>query len=150
MGHTLTKIVVHCVFSTKHRRAMLHADVAGRVDAYIAGIARNHDMHLLRAGGTEDHRHLLLQLRPTISLSDAIRLIKANSSKWVHDEFDDMGAFGWQNGYAAFSVSQSAMGRVSGYIDAQPEHHRTMTFQEELVALLQRHGIDCDPAHLWD
>ena len=150
MAHTLTKILMHCVFSTKDRRPFVHDDLNGRLNEYMAGIARNHHMHLIRAGGTPDHRHLLLQFRPNICISDGIRVIKSNASKWVHDTFEDLGPFAWQSGYAAFSVSQSATARVVAYIDGQEQHHRKLNFKEELIALLDRHGVEYDPEHLWD
>ncbi|MHC4715964.1 MAG: IS200/IS605 family transposase [Planctomycetota bacterium] len=150
MAHTLTKILVHCVFSTKERRPFISDDLDGRLNEYAAGIARNHDMHLIRAGGTSDHRHLLLQFRPTVCISDGVRILKSNASKWVHETFDGLSTFAWQSGYAAFSVSQSAAARVVAYIDGQEQHHKRLTFQEELIALLDRHGVEYDPEHLWD
>ncbi len=144
MSHAYTKLLSHCVFSTKDRRPLLKGSVSEKINAYMAGIARNHDMHLVRAGGTADHRHLLLDLKPTTNVCDAIRVIKANSSKWLHETFPEVGGFGWQTGYAAFSVSESARAKVIAYIDGQEQHHRKMTFEEELMALLDRHGISHD------
>jgi REP element-mobilizing transposase RayT len=150
MAHSFTKLLYHCTFSTKGRRQMLKARVADRVDAYIAGIARKHGAHLIRIGGVPDHRHLLLELKPTVNVADLMRLVKANSSKWLRETFPQMVGFAWQTGYAAFTVSVSARSRLVGYIDGQQEHHRRMSFEEELRALLDRHGIEYDPAHLLD
>ena len=144
MGHSLTKLLFHCVFSTEGRRPILKGLVSDKINAYIAGVARNHDAHLIRAGGTADHRHLLLELKPTTNVADAMRVIKANSSKWLHENFPDCLGFGLQTGYAAFSVSESARPKVVEYIDSQEEHHRRMTFHDELVALLRRHGVSFD------
>ena len=137
-------LLFHCVFGTKQRRSLLKGQVLGKINAYMAGIARNHDMHLVRAGGMDNHRHLLLELKPTTNVCDAIRLIKANSSKWLHETFPEIGEFGWQNGYGAFTVSESARAKVIAYINGQKRHHRTMTFEEELMTLLIRHGIPYD------
>ena len=106
MSHTYTKLLYHCVFSTKDRRPLLRGQIDERVNRYIAGIARNHEAHLVRAGGVEDHRHLLLELRPTTTVADALRLIKTNCSKWMHETWPELGGHGWQTGYAAFSVSE--------------------------------------------
>ena len=150
MPHTLTRIVLHCVFATKRRRAFLADPISEKLNPYLAGIARNHHMHLLRAGGTPDHRHLLLQLRPRISTGEAMRVIKAHSSRWLRETFPALATFAWQAGYAAFAVSRSAEAAVTEYIDRQPDHHRGMTFEEELLALLKRHGVDHDPRFVLD
>jgi len=144
MSHTYTKLLFHCVFSTKDRRPLLKGDLSGKIDAYLAGIARNHNMHLVRSGGTADHRHLLLELKPVTSVAEAMRIMKTNSSKWLGETCPQLRGWGWQEGYSAFSVSLSACGKVVAYIDGQEEHHKTMTFEEELVALLKRHGVEFD------
>ena len=121
MSHSLTKLLFHCVFSTKDRCAFLRGPIDDKVNRYMAGIAKNHGARLIRAGGTADHRHLLLELRPTTNLADIVRFIKANSSKWLHETFPEIGGWGWQSGYAAFSVSQSLRDKVVAYIDNQEE-----------------------------
>ena len=144
MGRTYTKLLFHCIFSTKERRALLKGDVSDKIDAYLAGIARNHKMHLVRSGGTADHRHLLLELGSTTNISEAMRVMKSNSSKWLGETYPELLGWGWQRGYGAFSVSLSALEKVVAYIDGQAEHHRAMTFEEELFALLDRHGVAYD------
>ena len=145
MSHSLTKLLFHCVFTTKERRPLLRSPIHDNVNRYIAGIAKNHDTHLIRAGGTADHRHLLLELKPTTNVADIVRIIKANSSKWLHENFPELGGWGWQTGYAAFSVSQSLRDRVVSYIDNQQEHHKHQSFDDELATLLARHGIEGTP-----
>jgi len=142
MGHAFTRILIHCVFSTKYRRPWLSAEISGRLDAYLSGVAREHGLHLLRAGGIADHRHLLFDLQPSVSVSDAVRAMKANSSRWLKQTFPDCRAFEWQRGYSAFAVSYSARESVVTYIDAQAEHHRKLTFDEELRLLLSKHDIE--------
>ena len=93
-----------------------------------------------------DHVHLLVRMRPSISLSDFLRSVKANSSRWVHERSETPRRFGWQEGYAAFSVSESVAGDVCRYIQTQEEHHRRRSFEEEWVTLLKKHGIEFDPA----
>ena len=146
MSHSLTKILIHCIFSTEGRRELLKGEISTRINAYMAGVARNHGGHLIRAGGTADHRHLLLAIEPTTCVADLVRFIKANSSKWLHETYPQVGRLGWQTGYAAFSVSESIRPRVVAYIDGQEEHHRRMTFEEELRAILSRHGVSLDTA----
>jgi REP element-mobilizing transposase RayT len=97
-----------------------------------------------------DHVHLLVNLPPTISLSDALRGIKANSSKWINERDDLPTKFGWQDGYAAFSVSLSQKPRVMSYIRNQARHHRECDFKEELLMLLERNRIAYDARFLWD
>ena len=144
MAHATTRILVHCVFSTKDRRPLLTDAVSDRVNRYMAGIAANHKMHLLRAGGSADHRHLLLQMRPPMESSQAMRVIKANTSRWIKETYPDLRGFAWQTGYAAFSVAAFGFQPVIAYIDRQAQHHRKLTFEDELVELLKRAGIEYD------
>ncbi len=146
MSHSHTKLLFHCVFGTRGRRPLLRGASSERINAYMAGIARNHRAHLIRAGGAADHRHLLLELQAVTNVCDAIRVIKTNSSKWVHETYPECAGFGWQRGYSAFTVSESARKRVVRYIDDQEEHHRRMTFEDELTVLLKRHGVGFDPS----
>ncbi len=96
-----------------------------------------------------DHLHLLLSLPPTVAIAEAMRVVKANSSKWVHEQWPERASFAWQTGYGAFTVSQSQAGSVKQYIAEQEEHHKRMTFQEEFVAFLKRHGIAFDERYIW-
>lgn len=148
MPRTFVNLAVHIIFSTKHRQPWIAEEIAPRLYSYIGGIARSERAVLDRAGGVEDHVHLLLSLPATLSVADANRIIKTNSSKWIHDTYPALRAFGWQDGYAAFSVSLSNMEAVRRYIDGQREHHRTMSFRDELVMFLRKHGIEFEPMHL--
>jgi putative transposase len=103
--------------------------------------------HPLIINGIDDHVHVLLKLPPTISVADAIRVIKTNSSKWAHERRKK---FGWQAGYSAFSVSESSVDAVRTYIERQEEHHRKRTFAEEYLELLQKHGIAYDPRYVFE
>lgn len=99
-------------------------------------------MKVLRAGGINDHVHLLLSLPATVDIAKAVQLLKGNSSKWIHDTFPDMEAFEWQTGYGAFSIGVSGVSDTVAYIDNQAAHHKRLTFQEELQAILRKHGIE--------
>jgi putative transposase len=96
---------VHIVFSTKERQRVIDANLQPKLWAYIAGIARNHDMHAIAVGGTEDHVHILVSVAPTLSISKAAQLLKANSSRWVNETHQDR--FEWQEGYFGCSESRS-------------------------------------------
>jgi REP element-mobilizing transposase RayT len=119
-----------------------------RLAGYVGGIIRDLGGTLLDANGPEDHIHLATILPPTRAVADVMRDIKAGSSGWIKKEFPGMRDFAWQDGYAAFSVSQSVMPSVIGYFRSQQEHHKKMTFMEELTRLLKKHGIQFDPQHL--
>jgi REP element-mobilizing transposase RayT len=97
-----------------------------------------------------DHVHLVLRIGPDVSVSEIVRLVKANSSKWVNERWAGTGRFGWQRGYGAFTVSYSQLDAARRYVQDQADHHRTRTFQEEFVEFLKRHGIEFDEHHLWD
>lgn len=148
MAHSYTQLLYHMVFSTHERRPFLHADLRSRIFEYLAGAIRSEGGHALLVGGVEDHVHLLVRLRQDRALSDVVRDLKANSSKWIHQTFVTLADFAWQSGYGAFSVSRSQAPRVRRYIAQQEQHHRRLSFQEEFVQLLNRHGIEFDEAYL--
>ena len=147
MPHTLTDLLTHVIFSTKDHAPFIRADLKQHLHAYMGGIVREMHGTALIVNGTSDHVHLLITLPPSLSLSDALRVLKANSSRWVKETYRV--PFGWQSGYGAFSVSQSNVAAVSKYIARQEEHHRTVTFQEEFVAFLKKHGVEYDERYLW-
>lgn len=149
MSHTYSLLLYHIVFSTRERRPTITPSLEPDLHAYLGGIVREIGGRPLAVGGIADHVHLLVQLPPRIAPADAARVVKTNSSKWVHEERHEPG-FRWQDGYAAFSVSESGRDRVTRYIQGQAEHHRKQTFQEELIELLERHQIEYDPRYLWD
>lgn len=140
----------HIVFSTKNRRPLIDDDLKQRLYDYVGGILRRHEGILLAAGGTADHVHLLAGIHRTVAVADAVRTIKGNASKWVHETFPDRRAFGWQDGYGAFTVSWSNIDAIKAYLARQEEHHRKRSFEEEFVELLERHGVAYDERYLWD
>ena len=150
MASTFTCLTYHVVFSTKYRRRTINADWQDDLYRYISGIAHNHDGQLLEIGGVDDHVHLLLGIGAKIAVADMIRVIKANSSKWVNEEFPLQTPFQWQTGYSAFTVSYSQDNVVRNYIRNQAEHHRKLSFQDELLALLRRHEIPYDPRYVFE
>jgi putative transposase len=146
MRDTYTKLNYHIVFSTKNRASLITKAVQDDLYGYIGGILRGNGGVLLVAGGMPDHIHLLAGWGTTTSVAKMLQLIKTNSSKWMNDRPGVTArSFAWQAGYAAFSVSASQIPQVRKYILNQEEHHRKMSFREELVELLKRHGIPYDP-----
>jgi len=140
----------HCVFSTKERRPLIPPTLRERLWPFLGGIARQNEMKAIEIGGMPDHVHILLSLPSTLSIAKAVQLIKGGSSKWVHDTFPEHRLFGWQAKYGAFSVSVSQLETIIQYIKGQEEHHRKMTFQEELLSLLKKHQISYDERYLWE
>ncbi len=148
MPRSCTNLLYHIVFATKNRHPWLAPDIRPRVHEYLGGIVRGAGGIALAIGGTEDHVHLLIKTRADQSIADVVRIIKANSSGWVHDTFAGLREFGWQDGYGAFTVSQSQVEALQRYIANQEEHHRRYSFREEFIRLLQAHGIEFDEKYL--
>ena len=148
MGHTYTALHYHIVFGTKGRVPSIQPEVQMRLHEYIGGIVRSENGIPIAIGGMPDHIHLLASFHPTTCLADVLRRIKANSSKWVHENLQGMQAFAWQTGYAAFTVSHSNLGEVEAYIRRQQTHHARLSFEDEFVAFLQRHGIQYDERYV--
>jgi len=150
MGHTFSNLLVHTIFSTKDRLPTIRESFRQRLYEYMSGIARTEFGRALCIGGTPNHVHGLIVLATDVSVAEAVRKWKSLSSKWVHETFPGTRDFAWQSGYGAFSVSRSNVPKVAGYIERQAEHHTKVTFEEEFVAFLKRHGIEHDPRHVWD
>ena len=149
MANTYSCLYYHIVFSTKSRMRWINAAMEERLWPYLGGIARKHKLTALQVGGIADHIHMLLLAPPTLSPSQIAQCIKGESSKWIHGEFQHCLRFAWQDGYGAFTVSQSQIGPIIRYIKNQSEHHRRLSFQEEYLSLLHKHGIKYDERYLW-
>ncbi|HVP11169.1 MAG TPA: IS200/IS605 family transposase [Phycisphaerae bacterium] len=139
----------HIVFSTRQHLRHITADLRQRLYDYMGGIIARENGRLMAAGGTEDHVHLLVSINPQTALSELLRVLKANASKWVHETFPGKRDFAWQDGYGAFSVSFSNVDRVKEYIAGQAEHHRRLSFEEEFMEFLKRHQIPYDERYIW-
>ena len=148
MGQSLAQIYLHVVFSTKLRKPYLqNRDLQAELHAYLAGACRNLDSPSLQIGGIEYHVHVLCQLSKTISISELVRELKRESSKWLKPT---IATFQWQQGYGAFSVSPSHVDGLKDYIRNQQEHHTTETFQDELRRLLRKYGVEFDERYVWE
>jgi len=150
MPQSLSKVILHIVFSTKDREPWLSLDVRARMHAYLATVCRDLGAEVVRVGGVADHVHIVTTLPRTLSQAQLIEQAKKISSKWVKTVDVRYRGFFWQRGYGAFSVSPSQLEAVLQYVDAQEEHHRTRTFQEEYRELLHRHCVDFDERYVWD
>ena len=150
MPQSLSKVIVHIIFSTKDREPWLGSDVGPRMHAYLATVCRDLGADLVRVGGVADHVHIVTTLPRTVSQAQLIEEIKKASSKWIKTLDARYRGFFWQRGYGAFSVTPSQLDTVVQYVEAQQEHHRTRTFQEEYRELLRRHGVDFDERYVWD
>ncbi len=143
---SLSSLHVHLVFGTKDRRQTITDRLRPKLHAYLGGIMRELHAKPVIVNGTGDHIHMLVTIPATLCVADLARVVKANSSKWIKEH----GAFAWQKGYAAFTVSTSRMPAVVTYIRNQEEHHRKRSFEDEFIALLKRHGVTYDPKYLWE
>jgi len=150
MPGTYSQILLHVIFSTKHREPWMTPDIAERLYPYMGGIVRAEKGVLYGIGGVEDHVHMYLRWRPDGTVSDLMRTVKARSSLWVHQTFPKLGGFAWQEGYGVFSVSKSQEEAVKKYIARQTEHHKKKDFKSELLRLLRAHGIEFDEQYVFD
>jgi REP-associated tyrosine transposase len=139
MAHTFTCIYFHVIFGTRLRKSLIDAEVRPRLWSYMGGVARENDFRALIIGGMSEHAHLLLSLKPTMGIAEAVKSIKTASSGWMSDITRQ--DFKWQEGYAAFTVSRSNREAVGQYIANQEKHHRKMDFAEEWKLLLKKHEI---------
>jgi REP element-mobilizing transposase RayT len=142
MPHTFASLLVHVVFSTKDRAPELSPELSARLFPYMGGIVRVLKAAAMIVNGPADHVHALLSVPPAASLADLIRVLKTNSSRWVHEQYPERRRFAWQAGYGAFTVSISRAEDVRAYIASQREHHRRVSFLEEFRSLLKKHGLD--------
>jgi putative transposase len=150
MPGAYSQMLLHIVFSTKHRGSWIKPEIAERLYPYIGGIVRAEKGVLYDVGGIEDHAHLYLRWRPDESVSNLMRIVKARSSKWVHDTFPALGSFAWQEGYSVFSVSKSQEEAVKKYIEGQAAHHKKEDFRSELRRMLRAHGVEFDEQYVFD
>ncbi len=150
MPSTHANLLIHAIFSTKNRFKLLHDDWRDELFAYIGGTVKEQKSVLLKAGGIEDHIHLLIRCHPSFAISDILRSIKANSSKWINEQQKVNAKFQWQTGYGVFSVSQSGRDAVAAYIQNQRAHHSKQDFESEYIQLLRLHEIEFDERYVFD
>lgn len=150
MSQSLSYVLVHVVFSTKDRRPLLHDNIRMEMHSYLATVLNGSDNICVRVGGVADHVHLAVFLARTESVSRLVERLKVSSSKWIKTKGTEFAKFGWQRGYAAFSVGLSDRDALVRYIDGQAVHHQRRNFQAEMRAMFEKYGVAFDEKFVWD
>ncbi|MEO8760894.1 MAG: IS200/IS605 family transposase [Bacteroidia bacterium] len=150
MANTYSQIYIQVVFAVKGRENLVHTKWKEELYKYICGIVNGKNQKVYAINGMPDHIHILLSIKPDISLSDLIRDVKANSSKWINTKSFVKGKFQWQEGFGAFSYSQSQLDNVITYINNQEEHHLKKTFKQEYIALLDNFKIEFEEKYVFE
>lgn len=150
MANTYTEINIHAVFSVKGRECLLSKDLQERLFQYISGILKNLKQYPLAVNGSKDHVHVFFELTPSVNLSEVIKTVKTNSSKWINENKFLPGKFAWQEGYGAFSYSKSQRTNVIEYIMNQKIHHSKIYFKEEYLELLKKFEIEFEEKYIFD
>lgn len=146
MPSAYTQNYYHAVFSTNQRRPLITPDIEPRLHAFMGGILRDLHCTALAINGMADHVHLLVRYPSDLAHADLVRHVKSRSSRWVNETLPGEIRFSWQEGYGGFTVSRSMVEDVAAYIARQKEHHARQSFQDEFLELLRRHGVEFDPA----
>jgi REP element-mobilizing transposase RayT len=150
MANTYSQIYVQIVFSVKGRQNLIQKKWKDELHKYICGIVNGKEQKVYAIGGMSDHIHILVSIKPNIAISDLVRDIKANSSKWINEKEYVMGKFQWQEGFGAFSYAQSQLDTVIAYINNQEQHHEKKTFKDEYLNLLQKFNVEYHEKYLFD
>jgi REP-associated tyrosine transposase len=149
MADTYTRIYIHVVFAVEGRQNLIKPEHNEELQKYITGIVSAQKQKLIAINNMPDHMHLLIGLRPDMSLSDLVRDIKANSSRFISEKRWVAGRFSWQQGFGAFSYSHSQIETVVRYIRNQPKHHAKKTFREEYIEFLKKFNIDYEEKYIF-
>ncbi|MGB1040384.1 MAG: IS200/IS605 family transposase [Flavobacteriales bacterium] len=150
MANTYTQLYFHIVFAVKGRENLISEKWKEELYKYISGIIASKEQKLMIINGMPDHIHLLVSTKPSCNLSDLVRDIKANSSKWINDKNFVQGKFEWQTGFGAFTVSQSGVNKVIHYIKNQEKHHSSKSFKEEYIDFLESYEVDYNSKYIFD
>jgi REP element-mobilizing transposase RayT len=150
MANTYTYLLYHIIFSTKYRKKDIHGALKDIIYEFISNKMQEKSSSIISIGGISDHIHILALLPSKLSISDIVKEIKAGSSHYINSNNIVCDHFEWQRGYAAFSVSKSVQDKIIAYIENQEKHHEKMDFKDELVNLLQKHGVAFDEKFLLD
>ncbi len=140
----------HLIWSAKRRQNLILPKIQDRLYSYMGGVIRKSNAALLEIGGIANHVHLLVELSNLDHFTALIRNTKASSSSWLKQEFPECRQFAWQDGYGSYSVSYSQIERVREYIKNQEEHHKTQTFEEEYLKLLNACDVQYDMRYVFD
>ncbi|NEV92765.1 IS200/IS605 family transposase [Psychroflexus sp. YR1-1] len=148
MANTFTQIHIQSIFAVQDRKSLIKNEWRDELYKYITGIIQNHNHKVLQINGMPDHIHILFGMRPTQSLSDLMKQVKQDSSKWINNKKLVIGKFSWQSGFGAFSYSKSELPKVINYIKNQELHHTSKTFQEEYLQILKEFSIEFDERYI--
>jgi REP element-mobilizing transposase RayT len=149
MANTYTQIHLHVVFAVDGRQTVILEKRRDTLEKYIAGIIRNQKQKLLSIFCMPDHTHMLIGLRPDLSLSALMREVKSSSSRFINEQNWIAGKFHWQEGYGAFSYSLSQIPVVAKYIENQRSHHHRQSFREEYIDMLKKFNVDYDERYIF-
>ena len=150
MAGTYSQIYIQIIFAVKGRANLIQKEWQSELNKYISGIIKGKDQKPIIVNGVGDHIHCFVGLRPSISISDLVRDIKNNSSKFINEKALIKGRFAWQEGYGAFSYAHSQIEQVYQYILNQEEHHKTKTFRAEYLEFLKKFDVEYDPKYLFE
>jgi len=141
MSQSLSKVYIHCVFGTFNGYPHIHKNIRERLNAYLAGAFKSQDSPPIKVNCVSDHVHILLRMSKKIPLMKILEEVKKQSSKWMKEPEQGITKFKWQDGYAAFSVSSTKLAIVEKYIENQEEHHKKMTFKEEIEEYMNHYKV---------
>ena len=147
-GHTYSNNLYHVIYSVKNKMGLIDDYWQKEIHSYTCGIIHAEDCKVVTIGGVKDHVHILVKIKPSIAVSDLLRKVKANSSKWVKEKYSPVNGFQWQTGYSCFTVSESIAAKVSSYILNQESHHKKVSFREELILFYKMNKIEFDHMYL--
>ena len=149
MANTYSQIFIQVVFAVKNRQSLIAQDHKEELYKYITGIVKNKGQKLLAINGMPDHIHILIGIKPSITISDLVRDIKANSSKFINEKGWSKFRFSWQEGFGAFSYGKSQLGDIINYIQNQEKHHETRSFREEYLEFLKKFEVSFDEKYIF-
>lgn len=150
MPQSLAQLYTHLIFSTKNREPILRLEDREKLQAYLGGILRELKSPVLAMAVLKDHVHLLYRQSKNLAVAKVVEGVKAGSSKWIKSQGPGYRNYHWQAGYGAFSVSHSKLGAVIRYIENQEEHHKAVSFQDELRRFLKEYELEYDERYVWD
>jgi REP element-mobilizing transposase RayT len=150
MANTYSQILIHVVFTVKGRSNLIEKKWRNDIHRYISGIITSKGQKSIIVNGVADHVHCFIGLNPSMCLSELIRDVKNNSSKYINEKKIIKGKFQWQEGFGAFSYATSQIKNVYNYILNQEEHHKKTSFKEEYLTLLENYEVDYEEKYLFD
>jgi len=150
MAGTFSQIYIQIVFAVKGRQNLIKPFFEEELYKYISGIVNGKEQKSLAVNGMPDHVHVLVGLKPSMRISDLVRDIQNNSTNFINERGWLKNHFSWQEGYGAFSYSESQFGRVIDYIKNQKLHHQKKTFRQEYLSFLKKLNISFDEKYLFE